>query len=51
MSLESFKKEVENGRLGRNHGLSIGLSKLEEITGGLTKSTFTLLFASSGVGD
>lgn len=50
MSLESFKKEVENGRLGRNHGLSIGLPKLEEITGGLTKSTFTLLFASSGVG-
>ena len=50
MSLESFKKEVENGRLGRNHGLSIGLSKLEEITGGLTKSTFTLLFASSGIG-
>ena len=50
MSLESFKKEVENGRLGRNHGLSIGLPKLEEITGGLTKSTFTLLFASSGIG-
>jgi len=50
VSLESFKKEVENGRLGRNHGLSIGLPKLEEITGGLTKSTFTLLFASSGVG-
>lgn len=50
MSLESFKKEVENGRLGRNHGLSIGLPKLEDITGGLTKSTFTLLFASSGVG-
>ena len=51
MSLESFKKEVETGRLGRNHGLSIGLPKLEEITGGLTKSTFTFLFASSGISD
>lgn len=51
MSLATFKEAVTNGRNGVNHGLGTGLPKLDDITGGLTKSTFTLLFASSGVGD
>ena len=47
---ESLLEEIERGRKGRNWGYSLGLPKLEELTDGLTKSTYTLLFASSGVG-
>ena len=48
MSLESFKRSIELGRQGFNQGFSMGLPKLEELIGGITKSTMTLLFASSG---
>ena len=50
MSLESFKRSIELGRQGFNQGFSMGLPKLEELIGGITKSTMTLLFASSGQG-
>jgi len=41
---------IKQGKAGRNWGFSLGLPKLEDLTDGLTKSTYTLLFASSGVG-
>ena len=51
MIVESLLEAIDRGRQGKEQGFGIGLPKLEEITGGLTKSTFTLLFASSGIGD
>ena len=50
MIAESLFDEIEKGREGCNQGYSLGLNKLEDLTDGLTKSTYTLLFASSGVG-
>lgn len=50
MSLSTFKNAVELGRQGYNQGLSMGLPKLEELIGGITKSTMSLVFASSGIG-
>lgn len=46
----SFFAEIDKGREGKNWGYSLGLSKLDDLTGGLTKGTYTLLFASSGTG-
>ena len=46
----SLIDEIARGREGRNWGFSLGLPKLEDLTDGLTKSTYTLLFASSGIG-
>lgn len=42
--------EIDVGRKGKNWGYTQGLPKLEALTDGLTKSTYTLLFASSGIG-
>lgn len=50
MTIDSFFEDIDRGRDGRNWGYSLGLSKLEDLTDGLTKATYTLLFASSGVG-
>mgnify|MGYP003586618609 FL=1 len=50
MSYKSLLSEIQKGREGRSHGISIGLPKLEELTDGLTQGTYTLIFAGSGVG-
>ena len=48
--VDSFFEEIYQGRKGINWGYTLGLNKLEELTDGLTKSTYVLLFASSGTG-
>lgn len=50
MSYKSLLSEIQKGREGRNHGIPIGLPKLEELTDGLTQGTYTLIFAGSGIG-
>ena len=50
MITESLLQEINKGRDGRSQGYSMGLPKLEYLTDGVTDSTYTLLFASSGVG-
>lgn len=47
---DSLLQQIEDGRSGKNQGYSMGLSKLENIVDGVTQSTYTLLFAPSGVG-
>lgn len=42
--------EIDRGRKGLNRGLPMGLPKLESITDGITKSTYTLIISSSGSG-
>ena len=50
MSYKSLLTEIQKGREGRSHGISIGLPKLEELIDGVTQGTYTLIFAGSGVG-
>lgn len=42
--------EIDRGRKGENHGYSMGLSKLEGIMDGVTRSTYTLIMSNSGAG-
>lgn len=49
-AVDSLFSEIEQGRLGKSQGFGLGLSKLENLIDGLTKSTYYLVFASSGVG-
>lgn len=50
MIVDSLLKEIESGREGRAQGYTMGLPKLEEIVDGVTRGTYTLLFAGSGIG-
>lgn len=50
MITESLLKQIDIGRLGKNHGFSMGLPKLESIVDGVIANTYTLIFSSSGVG-
>lgn len=50
MIVESLLNEIELGRQGKSQGYSMGLPKLEEIIDGVTRGTYTLLFAGSGIG-
>ena len=50
MIAKSLLKEIDRGREGKNHGFSMGLPKLESIIDGVTKSTSTLLFSTTGSG-
>lgn len=50
MITESLISTIDRGREGKNHGLSMGLPKLESIVDGVMRDTYTLLFADSGVG-
>lgn len=43
-------REIDKGRLGKNHGYSMGLPKLEGIMDGVTRSTYTLIMSNSGAG-
>ncbi len=42
--------EVDRGRLGLNHGFSMGLPKLESIIDGISRETYTLIISNSGSG-
>lgn len=50
MIVKSLLAEIDRGREGKSQGFSIGLPKLEEYVDGVTKGTYTLIFAESGVG-
>lgn len=50
MICDTLLQEIESGREGKAQGLSMGLPKLEEIVDGVTRGTYTLIFAGSGIG-
>ena len=43
-------QKIDEGRQGKNIGLSTGISKLDKYTGGIQKATYTLIFGLSGSG-
>ena len=47
---EQILEEVSRGRQGLNHGISIGMPKLEGIMDGNTRETYTLIMSNSGSG-
>lgn len=47
---EQILEEVNKGRLGLNHGIPIGLPRLEELMDGNTRETYTLVMSNSGAG-
>lgn len=50
MITDQLFENIEQGRLGKLWGYSMGLPKLESMIDGVTKGTYTLLFAGSGIG-
>ena len=50
MIVDEIFKQIDAGRLGENHGYSMGLPKLEGIIDGVTKETYTLILSNSGAG-
>lgn len=50
MISEKLLKEIDRGRLGLNHGISMGLPKLESIIDGVSRETYTLIISNSGAG-
>lgn len=50
MIVESLLESINLGRSGRNHGIPMGMPKLESLIDGVTKSTNTLIFSNSGAG-
>lgn len=48
--IESLYQRIDNGRLGKNIGISTGLDKLDEVIGGIQKATYSLIFAGTSVG-
>lgn len=50
MITESLIQAIDRGREGKEQGYSIGLPKLEQVIDGVTKGTYTLIAAESGVG-
>jgi hypothetical protein len=48
--VEKLCDEIDRGRLGLNHGISMGLPKLEGVIDGVTKETYTLIISNSGAG-
>lgn len=49
-SVDILYKQIEHGREGKNIGLSSGINKMDEYTGGLQKKCYTLIFGLSGSG-
>ena len=43
-------KMIDRGRLGKNHGIPMGLPKLEGIIDGNSRATYTLIISNSGAG-
>ena len=50
MITENLLAQIDKGRQGKNWGLPMGMPKLEQYIDGLSQSTYTLLFSSSGTG-
>lgn len=50
MISDKILHEINRGRLGLNHGISMGLPKLEGIIDGVTRETYTLIISNSGSG-
>ena len=50
MISEKLLTEINRGRQGLNHGISMGLPKLEGIIDGVTRETYTLIISNSGAG-
>lgn len=48
---EQILEEVQRGRQGLNHGISLGMPKLEEIIDGNTRETYTMIMSNSGSGN
>ena len=42
---------IEEGRNGKNEGISMGLPKYESVVDGNTKQTYTLVISNSGAGN
>ena len=51
MIVNEVIQQIDAGRKGDNWGLTMGLPKLEYYIDGVSKSTYTLLFSGSGVGN
>lgn len=47
---EQLLQEIDRGRQGLNHGIPMGLPKLEGLIDGVTKETYTLILSNSGAG-
>ena len=47
---EQILEEVQRGRQGLNHGIPLGMPKLEEIIDGNTRETYTMILSNSGSG-
>lgn len=50
MISEKILEEIDRGREGLNHGIPMGLPKLEGIIDGVTRETYTLILSNSGAG-
>lgn len=50
MISDKLLTEIDRGRLGLNHGISMNLPKLESIIDGVTRETYTLIMSNSGAG-
>lgn len=48
--IDELFEDIDRGREGKSWGNSIGLEKLESIIDGNTQSTYTTVFAGSGIG-
>lgn len=47
---EQILNEIDRGRAGFNHGITMGMPKLESIMDGNTRETYTLIMSNSGAG-
>lgn len=43
--------EIDRGRQGLNHGIPMGLPKIESIIDGVCRETYTLIISNSGAGN
>lgn len=50
MIANKLLEEIDRGRLGLNHGIGMGLPKLEGIIDGVCRETYTLILSNSGAG-
>lgn len=50
MIADKLLEEINRGRLGLNHGIGMGLPKLEGIIDGVCRETYTLILSNSGAG-
>jgi hypothetical protein len=48
---EQILDEIQRGREGLNHGITLGMPKLEEIIDGNTRETYTMIMSNSGSGN